>query len=134
MLELGQQTSFTTFCSRDGPLDEQPEVSLENDHANKIGDNLKLIARFKFYKIILQSCITFKINQYIGIIRWAIVSLSNQISNFSSNSQMAIHLGSLSSMVHLFNHVKELELSQNGAKASQSLLHIFPTVISNLRL
>ena len=47
----------------------------------------------------------------------AIVSFLNQISNFSSNSQMAIYLESLSSMVHFpFNHVKELELSHNCAK------------------
>ena len=48
---------------------------------------------------------------------WAIVSSLNQISNLSSNSQMAIHLESLSSMVHFpFNHVKELEFSYNCAK------------------
>ena len=48
---------------------------------------------------------------------WAIVSSLNQISNFSSNSQMAIYLESLSSMVHFsFNHVKELELSHICAK------------------
>ena len=41
----------------------------------------------------------------------------NQISNFSSNSEMAIYLESLSSMVNFpFNHVKELELSYNYAK------------------
>ena len=48
---------------------------------------------------------------------WAIVSSLNQISNFSSNSQMAIYLESLSSMVHFpFNHVKVLELSHDCAK------------------
>ena len=41
----------------------------------------------------------------------------NQKPNLSSNSQMAIYLESLSSMVHFpFNHVKELELSNNCAK------------------
>ena len=41
----------------------------------------------------------------------------NQISNFSSNSQMAFYLESLSSMVHFpFNHVKEFELSHNCAE------------------
>ena len=48
---------------------------------------------------------------------WAIVSSLNQISNFSSNSQMAIYLESLSSMEHFpCNHVKELELGHNCAK------------------
>ena len=41
----------------------------------------------------------------------------NQISNFSSNSKMAIYLESLSDMVHFrFNHVKELDVSHNCAK------------------
>ena len=44
---------------------------------------------------------------------WTIVSSLNQISNFSSNSQMA----SLVCMVHFpFNHVNEFELSYNCAK------------------
>ena len=48
---------------------------------------------------------------------WAIVSSLNQTSNFSSNSQMAVYLESLSSMIHFpFNHVKELDLSHNCAK------------------
>ena len=53
----------------------------------------------------------------------AIVSSLNQISSFSSNSQMGSYLESLSSMVHfLFNHVKELELSHKLCQtASQSL-------------
>ena len=48
---------------------------------------------------------------------WAIASSLNQISNFSSNSQMAIYLESLACMVHFpFNHMNELELSYNCAK------------------
>ena len=43
--------------------------------------------------------------------------LNSVKSNFSSNSQMAITLESLSSMVHFpFNHVKELDLGHNCAK------------------
>ena len=41
----------------------------------------------------------------------------NQVSYFWSNSQVAIYLESLSSMVHFpFNHVKEFELSHNCVK------------------
>ena len=48
---------------------------------------------------------------------WAIVSSLNQVSNFSSNSQMAIYLDSLACMVHFpLNHMNELELSYNCAK------------------
>ena len=48
---------------------------------------------------------------------WAIVSSLNQITNFSSNSQMAIYLESLTCMMHFpFNHMNELELSCNCAK------------------
>ena len=49
---------------------------------------------------------------------WAIVSSLNQISNFSSNSQIATYLDeSLACMVHFpFNHMNELELSYNYAK------------------
>ena len=60
---------------------------------------------------------TFAINLYVRIKTLATVSSLNQISNFSSNLQMAIYLESLPSMVHFpFNHVKELELSHNCAK------------------
>ena len=53
---------------------------------------------------------------------WALVSSLNQISNFSSNSQKAIYLESLSSMVHfLFNHVKELGLGHNCANGKSKL-------------
>ena len=53
---------------------------------------------------------------------WAIVSSLNQISNVSSNSQIAIYLESLSNMVDFpFSHVKELELSHNGAKRQVKL-------------
>ena len=53
---------------------------------------------------------------------WAIVSSLDQISNFSSNLQMAIYLGSLSSIVHFaFNHVKELELSHTVPNGNSKL-------------
>ena len=45
------------------------------------------------------------------------------MSNFSSNSQMANYLDSLSSMLHFrFHQVKELELSQNCTKVKMPIL------------
>ena len=65
-----------------------------------------------------------------------IVSSLNQISNFSSISQMLIYLESLSSMVHFpFNHEKELDLSHNCAKRQvKAWDRFFSAVICNLRL
>ena len=64
------------------------------------------------------------------------VSSLNQISNFSLNSQIAIYLESLLSMVHFpFNRVKELEVSHNCAKRQvKAWGRFFSTVIWNLRL
>ena len=57
---------------------------------------------------------------------WAIVSSLKQLSNFLSNSKMAIYLESLWSMVHFhFNRVKELELSHDSAKRQVKAWDIF---------
>ena len=65
---------------------------------------------------------TFAIKLYVRTKRLGNSSSLNQISNFSSNSKMAIYLESLSSLVHFpFNHVKELELSHNCAKRKSKL-------------
>ena len=57
---------------------------------------------------------------------WAMVSSINQMSNVSWNSEMAIYLKSLSSMVHFpFDHVKELELSHNCASKSKLWVDFF---------